>query len=102
MGDPFCARVARGGAWIQFPRGESRETVHQQSAVEMEQQLLQERRQVQERDGKFFYCEVCAKSVLKMNPDESAAALLRFSLIGNDKAGVHSYCFPYPFLHMED
>ena len=29
-------------------------------------------------DGKFFYCEVCAKSVLKMNPDESAAALLRF------------------------
>jgi hypothetical protein len=29
-------------------------------------------------DGKLFYCEACAKSVLKTNPDEAAAALLRF------------------------
>jgi hypothetical protein len=28
-------------------------------------------------DGKLFYCETCAKSVLKTNADEAAAALLR-------------------------
>jgi hypothetical protein len=37
-------------------------------------------------DGNLFYCETCAKSVLKTNADEAAAALLRF--IDAERYGV--------------
>jgi ABC-type thiamine transport system substrate-binding protein len=29
-------------------------------------------------DGKFFYCETCARVVLRTNPEEAAAAFLRW------------------------
>ena len=38
-------------------------------------------------DGKFFYCETCAKSMLKTNADEAAAALLR--MIDAERYSVH-------------
>jgi hypothetical protein len=39
-------------------------------------------------DGKFFYCEACARVVLRTNPEEAAAALL---LGGQPKAAIEGH-----------